>query len=416
MKNIPVIIPYIGGKEIKLIEETLKSGWIAQGPKVAEFESLVAKHEGIKYGTATTNCTTALHLALVALGAGVGDDIIVPSFTFVATPNSVMYTGATPIFVDVLTSTYNMDIDSLNSTIETQYDLKDGKLINKKTGNFLKGIIAVNEFGLCADLKEIQKIAKKHKIFLLEDSACAFGAKINDKHEGNFSEASCLSFHPRKSITTGEGGMLLTNSKKINDIAKKLRSHGASISEINRHRNKGYLLPDFDDLGFNYRMTDIQGAMGIAQLENFEMVTERRRKLAQSYRKLLSDIDFLIPPFVPENYYHTYQSFVCMIDYKKLGLKSIKAGNEFRNNLMDYLEKNGIATRVGTHATHMLGIYRKKYGYKPQDLMGSYQCDQLSITLPLYHVLSSEDQKYVVDYIRKGAEKIMKGEYNAQDN
>jgi perosamine synthetase len=407
MKKIPVMIPCIGKEEIEKIAEAVNSGWVAQGPMVEEFEKKVADHEGKKYAVATTSCTTALHLAMVALDVKSGEDVIVPSFTFVATPNSVMYTGANPVFVDVDSKTYNMSVESLKSKIENDYVLNNNKLINKTTKNILVGIIAVNEFGLCANLNEIKKIADKNHLFLVEDSACAFGAKTDKKNEGDYGIISCLSFHPRKSITTGEGGMALTNNKKLYERMTHLRSHGASISEVKRHLNKGYLLPNFNELGFNYRMTDLSGAMGLAQMEKCEYITSKRRELANNYDILLKKIDFLIPPFVPKGYYHTYQSYVCILDYKKLNLKSVKAGNIFRNNLMEFLEENGIATRVGTHATHMLGLYKEKNKIKDKELFGAYYCDQLSITLPLYVTLSEEEQKYVVNKIKEGCKILM---------
>lgn len=412
MKKLPVMIPYIGKEEVEMMAKAVETGWVAQGPMVAEFEKEVAQHEEKKFGVATTSCTTALHLALVAIGLKEGNDVIVPSFTFVATPNSVLYTGAEPVFVDVDTDTYNMNVDSLLKKIKNDYKYQKGKLINKKTSNVLKCVIAVNLFGLCANLEEIKKITDEYNLFLIEDSACAFGAKINDNYEGSYGKISCLSFHPRKSITTGEGGMALTNDEELNDIMRKLRSHGASISEINRHLNKGYLLPDFDELGFNYRMTDLSGAMGIAQMKKFEKITSKRRKIAKKYDEKLKQVDFLITPFVPKGYYHTYQSYVCMIDYHKLGFKSIEEGNKFRNSLMEYLDNNGIATRVGTHATHMLGLYKNRCGFKDEDFMGAYQCDQLGITLPLYYTLSEEDQDYIINYLLSGKKQIL-GEENA---
>ena len=399
MKNIPVMIPYIDEKEELEVKKVLQSGWVAQGPKVKEFEEKVAKYENTKYGIATTSCTTALHLALVALGVSSNQDVIVPAFTFVATPNAVTYTGATPVFVDVEPTTYNIDIEKLKDKIKNDYEYKADNLINKKTGNVLTTLLPVNLFGLCANLVEINKIAKEYNLKVLEDSACAFGAKIGDKYESNFSNPVCLSFHPRKSITTGEGGMILTDDNTIYDICSKLRSHGASVSEINRHKNAGYLLPEFNDLGYNYRMTDIQAAVGVAQIEKMSFITNTRRQKADLYRKLLKEkVDFIKPPFVPDNYYHTYQSFVCILDNEKLNM-GIEETSIFRNNLMERLEKDGIATRVGTHAVHMLGYYKDKFGYKKEDFMGAYMADKLTITLPLYVQIKDEEQEYVIDKI-----------------
>lgn len=406
MKEIPVIIPYIGEEESEEVKKVLDSGWVAQGPKVKEFEDKVASYENTKYGIATTSCTTALHLGLIALGVGEGQDVLVPAFTFVATANSVLYTGATPILVDVNPNTYNINTEEIEKTIEKNYEEKEGKLINKNTGNQLTTLLPVNLFGLCADLIKINEIAKKYNLKVLEDSACAFGAKIGDKFESEFGNPTCLSFHPRKSITTGEGGMILTNDDEIYNETTKLRSHGASKSEVARHNNAGYLLPDFNDLGYNYRMTDIQAAVGVAQLGKMTFITETRRTKADYYRKLLEKVDFITPPLVPEDYYHTYQSFVCMIDNEKLNM-TIEEAAIFRNNLMQKLEDRKIATRVGTHAVHMLGYYKEKFGYNKTEFMGAYKADQLSITLPLYVQMSDEDQEYVINNILEIKQELM---------
>jgi len=406
MKEIPVIIPYIGEEENEEVKKVLTSGWVAQGPKVKEFEEKVAKYENTTYGIATTSCTTALHLGLIALGVGEGQDVLVPAFTFVATANAVLYTGATPILVDVNPNTYNVNVDEIEKTIQNNYELKQKKLINKNTGNQLTTIVPVNLFGLCADLPRVNEIAKKYNLKVLEDSACAFGAKIGDKFESEFGNPTCLSFHPRKSITTGEGGMILTNSEEIYNITTKLRSHGASKSEVARHKSAGYLLPDFNDLGYNYRMTDIQAAVGVAQLGKMTFITETRRSKADYYRKLLEKVDFITPPEVPDGYYHTYQSFVCMIDHEKLNM-SIEEAAIFRNDLMQKLEERKIATRVGTHAVHMLGYYKEKFDYEKTDFMGAYKADQLSITLPLYVQMSDEDQEYVINNILEIKQELM---------
>jgi dTDP-4-amino-4,6-dideoxygalactose transaminase len=397
MKNIPIMKPFFDDDEAKEAAAALASGWVAQGPRVAEFEKAVAAHEGTAFGIATTNCTTALHLCMVASGFGPGDDVIVPSYTFVATPNSVEYTGAAAVLTDVDIRTYNIDLEKLESLIETNYEQQREHYFNRKTKNKLAGIIPVNLFGLCADIPAANEIAKKYNLKVVEDSACAFGAKIGDTHEGCFGNPSALSFHPRKSITTGEGGMVLCNDPAFADHIRQLRSHAASLSEIQRHQSKGYLLPEYNEIGFNYRMTDIQGAIGIAQMRKIDYITKKRAELAARYDRLLPDaVPFLKIPYVPKGYTHIYQTYACMIDRDVLGLTTVEEGNHFRNELMDRLEQNGIATRQGTHATHTLGYYRKKYGYRNYDLPNSYACDRLSIALPLYVELSDEDQDYVI--------------------
>jgi perosamine synthetase len=402
MRKIPVMIPYFTEDESEEVKKTLSTGWVAQGPKVQEFENIVASHENVKYGIATTSCTTALHLLMVAMGLNENYEVLVPSFTFIASANAVEYTGATPILVDVDTTTYNIDIKWTENFIESNYSNVDGKLINKKSGKTLFGIVVVNEFGLCADIPAINELAQRYDIKIIEDSACALGASINGVHEGAFGNPSCVSFHPRKSITTGEGGMVLTDDESIAETVRRLRSHGASLSEVARHQQKGFLLPEFNELGYNYRMTDIQAAVGVAQMRKFEFIQAERQKRAAYYDKLIDEkFDFLKTPFVPKGYNHTYQSYVCMVDYKALGFDTIEQGNDFRNKLMNDLDDLGIATRQGTHAVHTLGFYADKYGYKPYDLPGAYECDRLSLTLPLYIQMTEDDQNYVVECMEK---------------
>ena len=403
MYNIPVIIPYFDNDEVAEVAKVLETGWVAQGNKVRDFENLVCQIENVKYGVATTSCTTALHLALSAMGIGSGNDCMVPSLTFIATSNAVTYSGATPVFTDVRTDTYNMCVESLERVIQTGYFEDNGKLINKTNKNELKLIIPVNLFGLCADLPEINEIAQKYKLAVLQDSACALGAKINGRMEADFGNNACLSFHPRKSITTGEGGMVLTNDEETAETMRRRRSHGAGVSEIARHKNAGYLLPDFNELGYNYRMTDIQAAVGIAQLRKFEYITAARQIKAEFYSRMIQEmgIDFIKPPHVPDGYFSTYQSYVCMIDNHCLGISDIEKASSFRNNLMHKLENIGIATRVGTHATHMLGCYKDKFGFRNIDFPGAYACDRLSITLPLYVQMTDNDQITVLTEILK---------------
>jgi dTDP-4-amino-4,6-dideoxygalactose transaminase len=396
--NIPVIIPYTDHRELEEIAKAIASGWVAQGPKVAKFEKAVADHEGIAFGIATTSCTTALHLILHALGIGPGQDVLVPSFTFVASANSIAHTGANPRFVDILQETFCIDPKSASNYIEYNYDCIEGKLVNKQNNNILTAILVVHQFGLCADMPALASLATEYGLKIIEDSACALGAKIGDKHQGAFGNPSCLSFHPRKSITTGEGGMILTDDKMLADRLKGLRSHGASASEIARHNSHGFLLPSFSDIGYNYRMTDIQAAMGLAQMEKFEQILKTRRQKAERYNKLLADIDWLTTPVEPDGYYHTYQSYVCMLNLT--GCTS-KEGGEKRDMILSALADKGIATRQGTHASHTLECYQKLYSIDAEAIPNSYACDRLSLTLPLYVQMTNAEQDYVVYQLKE---------------
>jgi perosamine synthetase len=407
MKSIPIMKPYFTQDEEEGVKQALLSGWVAQGPRVAQFEQMVAAAENAAYGIAVTSCTTALHLALVAMGVTVGMDILVPSFTFVATANAVEYTGARAILLDVTTDTYTLRTDTLEQFIKEHYRKSDNGWFSLDNGNRLFGIIPVHLFGLCADIHTVNIIAKKYDMRVLEDSACALGAKINGVHQGSFGNPSCLSFHPRKSITTGEGGMVLTNDDDFAQKLYQLRSHAASVSEIKRHAGKGFLMPEYNVIGYNYRMTDIQAAVGIAQMKKLDYIVSRRCELAARYNRILScTVDFLSTPTVPEGYFHAYQSYVCMIKPEALGIETVDKGYEWRNELMNLLEQNGIATRQGTHAVHTLGYYRDKYGYHSNDLPGAYACDHLSIAIPLYVQMTEDEQDYVIEQLFKLSKQI----------
>ena len=402
MRKIPVTTPYFDGEEQQAAAEAISSGWVAQGPRVAEFERQIAAHEGIREGVATTSCTTALHLAMSAQGLGAGMDAIAPAFTFVATENSIVATGATPVMTDIHRETFNIDVEKTREIIETRYVKKDGKTVNRETGNTLWGIVPVHEFGLCCEIDGVNALAKEYGLTVIEDAACALGAKIGEKHEGGFGNTSCVSFHPRKSITTGEGGMVMTDDPALAKRMRELRTHGSTVSADARDKGKGFLLPEFPEAGFNYRMTDISAAVGLAQIKKLDYIIEEKRKRAALYNEIIrAKLPELIPPVEPEGWFHTYQSYVCMLDYRRLGKKSIAEGGALRNELLQLLEDQGIATRQGTHAVHMLGYYRKRFGYKPEDFVNAYACDHLSITLPLYIGITDEDQEYVIDTMKK---------------
>jgi len=401
MRKIPVTRPYFTEEEEAMAIQALRSGWVAQGPRVAEFEKQIAAHEGVAEGVATTSCTTALHLAMAAHGMAAGMDVIAPAFTFVATVNAIVETGARPVLADVHEETFNIDADGVRRTIETQYRREGGRLVSKETGNVLWGIVPVHEFGLCCDIEEINAIAKEYHLQVIEDAACALGARIGDTHQGAFGNTSCVSFHPRKSITTGEGGMVLTDDAACAKRMRELRSHGSSVSADARDKQRGFLLPEYNEAGYNYRMTDIQGAVGLAQVKKLDGIIEEKRKLAKAYNgMILAALKELITPVEPAGYFHTYQSYVCMLDIRQLGISNIEEGGAFRNRLLERLEDIGIATRQGTHAVHLLGYYRSRFGYAPEDYVHAYACDRLSITLPLYVGMTAEDQAYVIDCIR----------------
>ena len=279
---IPISLPSMGQEEWEALKEPVFSGWITQGPKVKEMETLFAERHQVKHALAVSNCTTALHLALVALGIKEGDEVLVPAFTWVSTANAIMYCNAIPVFVDVDPVTFNIDVNQIAAKITSK----------------TKAIIPVHLFGLCADIDAIKIIAPQLKI--VEDGACAAGAALNGKPAGSLGDIGCFSFHPRKSVTTGEGGMLTTNDDALAAKLDMLRNHGASISEEQRHKGpKPYILPEFDLVGYNYRMTDLQGAMGVVQLKKLDKFIDERQSWANYYHKELSKISWLRTPQYP---------------------------------------------------------------------------------------------------------------------
>lgn len=395
---IPITKPFFGEEEKRLVIEALESGWVVQGPHTHALEEKFGKFVNVKHSLATTSCTTALHLALIAEGIKTGHDVILPSFTFIATANTIEYVGATPVFCDIDLTTFNIDIQALNAVIENQYEHIDGILFNKVTKNQLKAIMPVHLFGLAADMLEINKLRDQYGLHIIEDAACALGASIDGTHVGAFGNIACFSLHPRKAITTGEGGIVTSDSDESADLVNALRNHGATVSDLQRHVKAGYLLPDYNLLGYNYRLTDIQGAIGNAQMNQLALILEGRNARAQRYNEKLKDISWLKIPTCPDGYVHGYQSYVCLVDYKALGLSSIEEGHDWRNALMVKMENDGIATRQGTHAVHTLGYYREKYQLELYDFEKSYEADRLSISLPLYIQMTDEEQDLVINY------------------
>jgi perosamine synthetase len=375
-KYIPISLPVTGEEEWQATKESIMSGWLTSGPKVREFETNFAKRHGVKHALAVTSATTALHLALVALGVGPGDEVIVPAFTWVATANVVLHCGAKVVFVDVDPKTFNICLD----------DLK--KRITPKT----KAIMPVHLFGLCADMDGIKAIAGD--VPLIEDGACAAGASYNGVPAGALGTIGCFSFHPRKSVTTGEGGMLTTNDTKLFELLDTLRNHGASMSEEQRHKGaKPYILPDFNLPGFNYRMTDLQASIGIVQLTKLDQFISERAGWAKFYKEELSSISWLRTPQFDETIYgHGWQSYVTFID------ESISPMS--RNDIMEHLQNMGIATRPGTHAVHMLNYYRDTFGIKDTDYPGAMLSNNCSMSIPLHNRMEADDYRYIVDTLK----------------
>jgi dTDP-4-amino-4,6-dideoxygalactose transaminase len=379
--RIPITKPSFGEAERRAVQAPIEAGWVVQGPHVAEFERRFGEYVGSAHSAATTSCTTALHLAVAILGLKPGDEVLVPAFTWVSTANVVEYMGATPRFCDVDLRTFNIDPANFEAAV----------------GPKTVGMIPVHLFGLCAEMEPLNAIARKHGLWMVEDAACAFGAWQGGRHAGTFGDIGAFSFHPRKSITTGEGGMLTTDDPAHFELAQALREHGANWSDLDRHQSEGgFLLADFNELGYNYRMTDIQGALGCAQMERADELLDERRRLAARYDEALADLDWLAIPVVPEGNVHGYQSYVCLFGADPSFSEMDRLHAE-RNALMLRLERRGIATRQGTHAPVATSFYAGKYGFREQDFPAAVMAERLSLALPLYPGMSDEEQDIVVE-------------------
>lgn len=368
---IQIALPDTGEEEWQACREPLVSGWLTQGPKVAAFEAAFAERHRVGHALATTSCTTGLHLILAGMGIGPGDEVIVPAFTWIATANVVLYCGATPVFADVDPQTYNIDPAD----------------VARKVTPRTKAVIPVHMFGLCADVEVIRAILPAG-VRIVEDAACAAGASLSGTPAGGLGDAAAFSFHPRKSITTGEGGMVTTNDRELAETMAMLRNHGASVSEEQRHAGpRPYLLPDFNLLGFNYRMTDLQGAVGLVQLGKLDRFIAERQRWAERYRDRLQRLGWLRMPSFGEGE-HAWQAFVTYVDPETAPMP--------RNALMEHLQAAGISTRPGTHAVHMLGVYRDRFGFSPDDFPGARDCDRNTMAIPLHNRMSADDYEHVI--------------------
>jgi perosamine synthetase len=356
--------PQTDEAEIEEIRGVLESGYLTQGPKVAEFEGLVAERVGVAHTFATTSATTALHLTLAALGIGPGDEVLVPDFTFPATANVVVQQGAVPVLVDVHLSTFAIDPDDL------------ARKITPRT----RAVIPVHPFGLPAEMDPILEVAATGGLAVIEDAACALGAEYRGRPVGGIGLAGCFSFHPRKSITTGEGGMIATSDGPLAQRIRLLRSHGG-VREGGRFT--------FEDAGFNYRMSDILAAVGVAQFRKLEEMLRLRRAVAALYDRALQGQEGVVVPASPPGSTHTYQSYVVLLD------DAID-----RDGVIARLASAGIETTLGTYALHAQPFFARTYGWSPGDLPNSYRAFTSSLALPLHAGVTSSEVDEVVDALQ----------------
>lgn len=373
-RNIAIAKPCTGEEEWQALRGPLMSGWLTQGPQVAAFEKSFAARHGAAHAIATSSCTTALHLILVALGIGPGDEVIVPALTWVATANVVLYCGAMPVLVDIDPTTFTLDPARISEALTPR----------------TRAVIVVHLFGLAADVDAVAHAAPG--IPIIEDAACAAGATYKGRMVGTLGVAAAFSFHPRKSITTGEGGMITTADARLASTVDKLRNHGAEVSEEQRHHGaRPYLLPEFNLLGFNYRMTDLQGAVGVVQLRKLDVFIDERARWAAWYAERLAGVPWLALPSVPVGWRHGWQAYVTRVLPDRAPLP--------RDAIMDRLQQAGISTRPGTHAVHMLGLYRDRQGLGPDDFPEARDADRQTMAIPLHNGMSPDDYRRVAEAI-----------------
>jgi perosamine synthetase len=370
--KVPITKPALTEEEARAPYDSIKSGWVTQGPKVAEFEKAVAGYVGAKHGIATTSCTTGLHLALASIGVTAGDEVIVPSFTFIASANAILYTGATVVFCEIDPRSFNADPADIE------------KRITKKT----KAIMPVDQIGLACDIGPINDIAKRHGIPVVEDAAPTIGGTYKGRRVGSNAHQTVFSFHPRKVITTGEGGMITTDDDALADRARKLRAHAMSVSDLDRHTADRPILEEYHELGFNYRMTDIQASIGLVQVRRLDELLAIRVAKADRYGRELADIKKLRTPYTPPYATHTYQSYCLDLD------ASID-----RDDLMARLLQRGIATRRGVMASHLEKVYRDRVG--KVSLPITEQKARSTMLIPLFATMTDEEQTYVIEALHE---------------
>lgn len=375
---IPIIKPWIDEREADAARRVILSGWVTQGPEVAAFEHDFAERVGAPYACAVSNCTTALYLSLLAAGVAPGDEVITVSHSFIATANAIRYCQAVPVFVDIAPGSFNIDPALVEAAI------------TPKT----KAIICVHQMGMPCDLYRLTAIAQRNAIPLIEDAACAIGSEL--LWDGRWEQIgkphgdiACFSFHPRKIVSTGDGGMITTKHQDWDRRFRLLRQHGMSVPDTVRHSSNTVIFESYPEIGFNYRMTDIQAAVGREQLKKLSGVVARRRELADIYRELLLDVPGLVLPAESAWARSNWQSF-CV---------RLPAGCDQRQTMQTLLDR-GIATRRGIMCAHRELAYKKEIWRSAGSLSASETAQETCIILPVYHDLQRRDQEYIAAELR----------------
>jgi dTDP-4-amino-4,6-dideoxygalactose transaminase len=362
---LPITRPCFDHAEMQAIQKVLDSGWVTQGPATAAFEKAFAQRHEVAHALATTSCTAALHMSVLALGVGRGDEVIVPSFTWVTSAHCAEYAGARAVFCDIDPTTFNLHPEALAAAV------------NRRT----RAIVAVHLFGLAADMQAVLHVAQKHNLAVIEDAACAVGSTYQGRAVGGLGDLGCFSFHPRKVITTGEGGMVTTNVGDLADRIAALRNHGANRLKTPA-APKPYSMGVFEFLGYNLRLSDIQSAVGLAQMAKLDDLLAHRRRCAQGYTERLRAIPWLRVPHEPAGSTHSYQSYVVWVQPEAPAQ---------RNAIMELLAEEGIQTRPGTMAVHLTPYYREKYRLHPEAYPWSKAAEESTITLPIFPGMTDAD-------------------------
>ena len=371
--NIPYYIPSIGEDEINEVVNTLRTGWLTMGPKTIEFENMLAEYLGARNIIAVSSCTAALHLSLVGLGIGIGDEVITTPYTFVSTANVIVHTGAKPVFVDIRKDTYNIDPSNIR------------KVISSRT----KAIIPVDFAGQPSELDEIMEIAKEYNLHVIEDAAHSIGAEYKGKKIGTLATTTNFSFYPTKNITTGEGGAIATENDGLADKLRVLRLHGINKDAWKRYHKGGSWYYEVDECGWKYNMTDIQAAIGIHQLKKLDRFIERRREIAKMYTEEFENIEEVIVPYEKPNSKHTYHLYPFLLK------------NFNRNKFIDNMLKKGIRCSVHFIPLHLQPFYRNIYGFKKGDYPNAEWVYEREVSLPLYPLMSDNEVYYVIDNVKK---------------